>query len=71
MLQVSDDDQDLIWISGKEDGDKEMEWRGIYEVEGKRLDDQTDIGCQVGENPKISLSLGFGKVANICSENVW
>lgn len=48
-----------------------MEWRGIYEVEGKRLDDQTDMGCQVGENPKISLSLGFRKVANICSEKVW
>lgn len=45
-----------------------MEWTGIYEVEGKRLDDQTDVGWEVGVNPRMSVSLGFGKVASICSE---
>lgn len=47
-----------------------MEWRGIYEVEGRRLEEQTDVGCQVGGNPEVPLSLGFGKVADTCSERV-
>lgn len=37
-------------------------------MEGKRLDDQTEMGWEVGENPRLSLNVGFEKVANICSE---
>lgn len=36
-------------------------------MERHRLDDQMDMGCDMGEHPSISLSLDFRKVANSCS----
>lgn len=34
-------------------------------MEGKRLDDQREVGWEVGEKPRLSLSVGYEKVANI------
>lgn len=47
-----------------------MEWKGIHEVEENRLDDGVDIGCEMRQNPRMSLILGFGKIANTCSKKL-
>ena len=44
-----------------------MKFRGIYDVKRNRLDNQVDMGCEMGEDPRMSPSLGCGKVASICS----
>lgn len=45
-----------------------MEWKGIHEVEENRLDDDVDVVCEMGQKPRMSLILGFGKIANTCSK---
>ena len=41
-------------------------WSGGESMRGREID-QVDVGCEVGEDPRVSLSLGCGKVANIRS----
>lgn len=58
MWRVNDDGL----IRGKEGGGELMV--------GGRLDDQMDTWREVEENPRVSLSLGFKKVASFCSESL-